>query len=101
MSHDFYGKKVQIGPFTWTISPNPPEDDLGGTDFETLTITIKDDPNLDPQVTKETLFHEIIHAVLLTTAYHRALTTEEEENMVGALSPLLFQAVQQIADDLK
>lgn len=94
-------KKIQIGPFMWTLTDCPPDDDMGGTNFETLTISVQSNPDHNPQIEKETLLHEILHAVLYCTPYHRTFTDEEEETLIQQLSPLLYQALQQVISDLQ
>ena len=97
-------KYIQIGPLHYEFTRTPPETDgepdLGGTDFESLTISVIDDPKYSPEIIAESLLHEILHAVLYTTAYHHAFTTEEEENLVRSISPLLFQAILQVKEEL-
>lgn len=93
-------KKIQIGPFQWTLTRTPPEDDMGGTDFESLTISYTDDPKYDPQQLPETLLHEILHAVLFTTAYREFFNDDEEEHLIRSISPLLYQALTQVQAEM-
>jgi len=93
-------KEVQIGPFTFSINRNPPEDDMGGLDFDTLTLSYTDDPKYNPQLHAETLLHELLHAAIYLTPYHAVFTTDEEEHLVRSLSPYLLQAIQQLQKEL-
>lgn len=84
-------KKIQIGPFNFEVTRNPPitDDiqDLGGTDFEKLIISYTQDPKYSPQVISETLLHEVLHAVIFLTPYHYFFSPEEEENLIRSFSP--------------
>lgn len=97
-------KYIQIGPFHYEFTRTPPETDgepdLGGTDFESLTISVTDDPKYNPQILAETILHELLHAVFYTTPYHHTFTTEEEEHIIQSISPLLFQAILQVKEEL-
>ncbi len=97
-------KYIQIGPFHYEFTRTPPETDgepdLGGTDFESLTISVTDDPKYNPQIIAETILHELLHAVLYTTAYHATFTDQEEEDLIRTISPLIYQAILQLKDEL-
>jgi hypothetical protein len=54
-------KKLKIGSHTWQVVVRKlEEDDLGSTDWNTLTISISS--SLPPSLQKSALIHEIFHA---------------------------------------
>lgn len=94
-------KYIQIGPFKYEHVRNINEDgDIGETNYESLTITISNDPKYNEQILQETLVHEVLHAILYTTPYHHFFDNEEEENFIRTVSPLLYQVILQIKDEL-
>lgn len=97
---------VQVGPVLWDVVLVPDSDLerfratdenlLGLADPRTATISLASDAA--PDVMRETLLHEILHAVYFGTGspLHRAHRggAEAEEVAVSSLSPTLLDVLQ-------
>lgn len=79
-----------MGPFRWDIKWRHPDNgDFYGTTEETrLLVQVRQD--MDEQYSRETLFHELLHAGFSTACLRR----EDEEQIVSALSPFLLDALR-------
>lgn len=81
---------IQVGPLRWTVVWEGHEDgSYGSCDTYTLTINIRDD--LAPDLERETVMHELLHAVYRTAGIDS--TVMREEQIVSALSPHLMDAM--------
>jgi hypothetical protein len=90
-------KKVRIGSFVWTVETSPKttlalalDGHYGDTNLETLTIRVRGD--IHPELARETLFHEMIHAALLQTPL-ADWPSEQQEAICRALPPFLLEHV--------
>ena len=84
---------VQIGPFTYEVRPTNNEDIIGETHNEELRIEIRE--GLPPQLEKETLLHEILHAIFFTLGLK---TKMDEERIVETVSPILLDVIRRNPD---
>jgi len=105
-------KSVRIGPLRWKITTSlgsynafaAAENDgkaLGFTQLETLTIALK--PSLPDSLMRETLLHELLHAIIATQGgvFPTAKDDELEEAAVVAISPLLLSTLRANEDVLE
>lgn len=86
-------KKVIIGPYEYVIECSDKSRailglDFGETDIEKLEIRLH--PDRHPQVQKETLLHETLHACMNVAALDHELGEELEEKVVRRLTPVLM-----------
>lgn len=86
-----------IGPHRFTIESSKGhtnrlirEGKYGETSIDDLTIYIRDD--LPPTLWNETLFHEMLHAILGISGMATRLGEQLEEEIVSAIAPMLTQA---------
>jgi len=93
MPHDL-PRQVTVGPFRWNVDYGPKatlrlvkEDNYGETDLDELTIRIRSD--VHPEVARETLVHEVIHAAFAVSALSD-WPAEQQEQVCRALAPLLL-----------
>lgn len=78
-------KELKIGGHIWTIKVEKlPEDDLGSTDWNTLTITISSELPTDLQ--HSALLHEIFHACNSTLG-----STEMGHALLDSLAEQIYQ----------
>lgn len=87
-------KQVQVGPFLWKVDSGAKATlelaksaDYGETDLDTLTIRVRSD--VHPDVARETLLHELIHAAFAVSALSD-WPSEQQEQVCRALAPLLL-----------
>lgn len=90
--------RVKVGAYTYTVKVDADrikelekesETDLYGiTSHGILEIALH--PTVAPMVMRETLLHEVLHAVLYNTGVADRMTDKNEEHLVRALSPALF-----------
>lgn len=93
-----YMTYVKVGPFVYDVewvTGLADEGTLSTTDLRLLLATNAAIPRV-----KEAALHEILHAVIDLTPL-RAKNKDEEEDMVAALSPLLFQVLRDNPDFVK
>lgn len=92
--------KVKIGNISWTIDFVSPKDnqllngEFGVTIFKSATIYI--DKDLKPDVMKETLLHELFHAIMWESSYHNRLydlLDKEYETFVDITSKQLHSII--------
>ena len=80
-------KELKIGGHIWTVKVEKlPEDDLGSTDWNTLTITISNELPEDLQYSA--LLHEIFHAMNSTLG-----STDMGHALLDSLSEQLYQVL--------
>lgn len=60
--------------------------------YEERTATIFLSTDAHPDVVKETLVHEIVHAIIRQSAL--SFETEEEERIVRSISPLIYSTLK-------
>ena len=86
-------KKVEVSPFRYTVyySPVTLDDKTGMLDTDTRTVVV--DGTISEQSQQEVLLHELLHAIIDTTAI-RGQEKDEEEKLVAALSPPLLQLLR-------
>ena len=65
---------------------------VGQTDHCLNTITI--DPALSPTMKRDTLLHEVLHAVFSATGVSRDLGSEKEEDAINRLTPTLLAVLR-------
>lgn len=97
---------VRVGPYTYTVKVDAErikelekesDTDLYGiTTHGHLEIVLQ--PDVADMVLRETLLHEILHAVLFNTGLSDRMTDKAEEHMVRALSPALFSLLRENPD---
>lgn len=80
-------RHIQVGPFRYRVRVDQ-IDDCGTTDPDRLTITLRESNPSDVQ--RETLLHEVLHAVLANCGLAKELGDDQEEHVVRALSPILL-----------
>jgi Zn-dependent peptidase ImmA (M78 family) len=98
-------RTVQIGPLQWRISTSLADysalmelesdtNAVGFTHLKSLTISIK--PDLPPSLERETVLHELIHAIIATQGGVFATTKDDEmeEAAVSAITPLLLTTLR-------
>ena len=96
-------RHVQIGPFRYTLAiggkhysnlaVREGEVPGGYCDYDHLVIAIK--PGLAPDVTRETVLHEIIHACGHAAGVKWTTTGDDaEEDTIESLSPTLLAALR-------
>lgn len=91
-------RKLKVGPSTYAIRDDADEmnrisrrekDDLFGyCDHRHLTIHI--DPDQADDYKRETVLHEVLHAVVSLTNLSEEWGVEKEERMVARVAPLLL-----------
>lgn len=88
-------KTVTVGIFTFTVESGPKatleladDGDYGHTDVPSLSMKIRGDVAED--VWWETLLHEMMHAAWAQTPLAQMFSSEQEEQVVRGLAPLLF-----------
>jgi hypothetical protein len=89
---------VRVGPYTYVVKVDKDrikelekesDTDLYGiTTHGLLEIVLQ--PDVADMVLRETLLHEVLHAVLFNTGLSDRMTDKAEEHLVRALSPALF-----------
>jgi hypothetical protein len=89
---------VRVGPYTYVVKVDADrikelekesESDLYGiTTHGILEIVLQ--PAVADMVMRETLLHEVLHAILFNTGLSDRMTDKAEEHLVRALSPALF-----------
>ena len=80
-------KELKIGGHTWKVKLEKlGDDDLGSTDWNTLTITISNEIPLDLQYSS--LLHEIMHAMNSTLG-----STDMGHALLDSLSEQLYQTL--------
>ena len=89
---------VQVGPYVYTIVADTArieecekesrEELFGMTLHKSLEIIVQ--PTAADMVIRETLLHEVLHAVLYNTGIADRMTEKTEEHLIRALSPALF-----------
>ena len=88
-------RKIKIGFYDWKIewAKEKAEEMYGKTDVMTKVITIYKSPN--PQIERETLFHELMHAAGEDKydSIFQFSGGDKEENLIRILSPLLMQVL--------
>lgn len=84
-------KKLKIRCFTYLVHFNKAASDHGETDTDTHNIYIN--TNYPEDVQKETLNHEIMHAILtdFPNFGKEGSSSEREEEVIRHMSPILVQ----------
>ena len=89
-------KTIQVGPYKYRIVANDRVlalDSLAGRcDPNRLEIHL--DRNTAPGVQRETLLHELIHAVMDLAGLSQELADEAEEMYVRRISPVLLDVLR-------
>ena len=90
-------KKVQIGPFVFTVrldqfSKTVLTDSHGELDVDLLEIRLH--PDRAELIIKETLLHEIIHGVCAVGGLDHELGADQEEKIVRRLAPILLDVLR-------
>lgn len=85
-------KKVNVGPFRYTIAwvEDLPESS-GFTNMDHRIIGVAG--SCDEQTQRETLLHEILHAVIDMTGL-RGEDKDKEEKLVASISPVLYDVLR-------
>lgn len=105
-------KSVRVGPLRWRITTSlgdyaafaEAENDttaVGFTNLQSLTIALK--PNLPDSLLRETLLHELLHAIIQTQGgiFTTAKKDELEEATVSAITPMLLSTLRANEDVLE
>ena len=95
-------KHVTVGPFRYRlvldraaidrISAGEGERHQGLSDTDRLVVTV--DPDLHPQIVRETVFHELLHCCFALIGASDCLSHEQEESVVRRLAPVLYGALR-------
>lgn len=90
-------RNVRVGAFTWRVDAGPKatlalarDGDYGQTDLDSLTIRVRGD--VAPELQRETLLHEMIHAALMQTPLAE-WPSDQQEAVCRALPPFLLEHV--------
>lgn len=76
----------------WAVRSDPKLDEFGVTCIDDLEIVLRH--NMPDDLRKETLLHELLHAVL----FAQGVPAGAQEKWVRRLSPLLFATLRDNAD---
>lgn len=101
-------KRINIGGFKWTIkfvhdkkwqADNRLKDDEGGCTWPgSLQLWIRYDEEINPDVVREVIMHEVLHAIYFHTGtsvgVEHVKRKQIEEYCVSAHSPVLFAALR-------
>ena len=94
---------MKIGPHNVRIVSKPEtdkrlhsDDELGWSDSEGLVVYIRSD--LPDSVWHETALHEIIHQIWALTSLSHRYTSDQEEEIIRALSPYLYSIVGKVVE---
>lgn len=79
--------RLKVGPFVYRVDTTDEMDDQDGTTM-TSEKSILLRKSLDDQSIRETLVHEVLHAILDLTWFRGY---DDEERLVASVSPLLYQ----------
>lgn len=95
-------KHVQVGPFRYRlvldraaidrISAAEGDRHQGLSDTDRLVVTV--DPDLHPQIVRETVVHELLHCCFSLIGASDALSHDAEESVVRRLAPVLYGALR-------
>lgn len=94
---------VEVGPHPYAVTAEElawlrvfaetaAEGLVGQTDHNLLTITI--DPKLAPAMARDTLLHEVLHAVFSAVGVSRDLGASKEEDAVNRIAPALLDVLR-------
>ena len=88
-------KQVRVGGFVWKVDSSPKatlqlavDGHYGETVLEQLTIKVRGD--IAPELQRETLLHEMIHAAILQTPLAE-WPSDQQEAICRALPPFLLE----------
>ena len=97
---------IRVGPYRYTVKVDSERikeletesnaDLYGITTHGILEIVLQ--PEVADMVMRETLLHEVLHAVLYNTGISDRMTDKAEEHLVRALSPALFSLLRDNPD---
>jgi hypothetical protein len=97
-----HSRTVQVGPNRYRvvldqaaidrIGAEGGTDLLGDTDREKLVITLS--PGAAEDVVRETLLHEVLHAVFDVTGLGHEIGNKREEALIRRLSPALLDVIR-------
>lgn len=83
---------VKVGPHTYKVEVAKPSglshEEYGCTDIGRTTISLA--PGMSASMQRDTLLHEVLHAVLDATGWAHRLGNKKEEELVRALAPALL-----------
>lgn len=85
-------KVVRIGPWKFDVVQRDMQDKSGLCDFDQCDIIINS--RIVEQAQRETLLHEVLHAVMDATGLDEWLGEEQTEDAVRRLSPMLLDTLQ-------
>ena len=92
-------RKIKVGYLTFTCAELPEHDcevetgsEYGECDAASLQIIVNRE--LNSQVKRETVLHEVLHAAIYAATSAQQMTTEQEEKLVWPLSPILLQVLR-------
>ena len=89
-------RKVKVGPHRFSLYAAKGLVDAGctgGCGEDTQSIVIDDD--LGVTVEKETVLHELMHAIWHQTTLDRTYTDEQEEQVVWSLAPFILALLRE------
>ena len=96
-------KKIQIGPYNFEVSIDraamndakveSENIDAIGLCFPSQQILFVD-PELAPDITKETLLHEVLHGIFYTASLGNAFSQDQEEQIVSGFSVTLLDTLR-------
>ncbi len=90
-------KSVQVGPHVYTITyekglVSATDGSSGATGADTQSILVDD--QLGSTVERETVLHEVLHAVWTQTLLDLTLDDNQEEQVIWSLSPRLLDVIR-------
>lgn len=95
--------RVRVGPHVYRVKVAKPSgldhDAYGVTDIGRSTITLA--PGLSDSQQRDTLLHEVLHAVLDGTGWAHRLGAKREEQLVRALAPALLAVLRDNREAIK
>lgn len=93
---------IIVGPYEYTVRLDKDRieelekesgDELYGmTTHNLLEIAVH--PHMHNTLIKETLLHEVLHAVLYVTGISHGMSDDDEEQLIRSLSPCLFMLLR-------
>lgn len=94
---------MKIGPHRVKIISNHATDlkliddgNYGESDIDRLRIMVRSD--LPESVWQETVLHEILHHIWALTSLKERYSSEQEEEVIRAISPYLYGVIGKVAE---
>lgn len=87
-------KSIEIGASVWAVTIDATIDELGTTTPRRTEIKVN--PNQSPASMRDTVLHELLHAVCSESGMSHAMgvSDDDEERMIRILTPMLLQVLR-------